>query len=74
MNIKKHIGNKLRAARMKAGFTQTKAAELIGINRATVVNIENGRQQLTIVNLLSFSLLYDIEPKKLLPKLKDFKK
>jgi hypothetical protein len=31
-------------------------------------------KKLTIVNLLSFSLLYDIEPKKLLPKLKDFKK
>ena len=36
------IGSKIKIARNKAGYTQERAAEALGVSRQTVSNWENG--------------------------------
>jgi transcriptional regulator with XRE-family HTH domain len=38
------FGRRLRAFRERAGYTQTELAELSGVQRMSIVYVENGRQ------------------------------
>lgn len=39
----KKLGRKLRAARLKAGLTQREVGDSVGMTRAWVATLENGR-------------------------------
>lgn len=55
MNIKKRIGDNIRIARKEAGLNQEELADMLNLSRTSMVNIEKGRQALTIPKLLSIS-------------------
>lgn len=51
MNIKKLLGKRIQEIRKPGGLTQEKVAEIIGMEPASLSNIENGRFYPTSENL-----------------------
>ena len=60
------IGKKLKNARIKAGFTQEKAAEEIGVSRQTISNWENEKSYPDIISVIALSDLYSVSLDELL--------
>lgn len=60
------IGKKLKNARIKAGFTQEKAAEEIDVSRQTISNWENEKSYPDIISVIALSDLYSISLDELL--------
>ena len=54
MDIKKLLGKKIKEIRKNKNFTQEKMAELIGIETASLSNIENGKYYPTAENLAPY--------------------
>ena len=54
------IGSKIKKARSKAGLTQEKVAEALGISRQTISNWENEKSYPDIISVLKMSDLYDV--------------
>ena len=54
------IGKKLKAARMKSGFTQEAVAEKINMSRQTISNWENEKSYPDIISVIELSNLYCI--------------
>lgn len=52
------LGARLRAAREAAGFTQAEAAEVLGVSRSTLSQIEAGRTRLDSLSLRQLADLY----------------
>jgi transcriptional regulator with XRE-family HTH domain len=52
------LGKRLRAVREKVPMSQVEAARRIGILRTSLVNIEYGRQNVTLAMLVKFSATY----------------
>jgi len=62
------VGSAIREFReSKLRITQAQLAERVGISRPSVANIEGGRQQLTVAQLMLFARVLGIHPVKLLP-------
>lgn len=61
------IGLRLKEARKKKGYNQEQLATGLGLTRTSIVNIERGRQCMTIENLIKSCAILDCEPKDLLP-------
>ena len=55
-----NIGNRLRAARVAQGLTQSQAGKLIGIHRPSVAESELGRRRVHSDELLRYSQLYEV--------------
>lgn len=49
---------RLRKARLEAGFTQVEAAKKIGRPQSHISNIESGQQRVDVVELQRFAKLY----------------
>lgn len=64
--INKSVGDKLKAVRKVMKFSQDDLANKIGLTRTSIVNIEKGRQSLTIENLYKISELFQVNPMDLL--------
>ena len=60
------IGKKLKNARIKAGFTQEKAAEEIDVSRQTISNWENEKSYPYIISVIALSDLYSVSLDELL--------
>lgn len=45
------LGDRLKLRRIKANFNQAELASRVGLSRASISNIENGRQPVTIQTL-----------------------
>ena len=58
----------LKDIRKEKGFSQQEVADKIGINRTSLSKIENGKQDLSSIQLFQLSRLYDVDPYKLLGK------
>lgn len=54
------IGQKLKEARMRSGFTQEDIAEKLNVSRQTISNWENEKSYPDIVNVITLSDLYSI--------------
>ena len=67
------IGSKIKAARNKAGITQEKAADELGVTRQTISNWENNRSYPDIVSVVKMSDLYSVSLDHLLKEDKDIK-
>ena len=63
------IGNKLKFFRMKNNMTQQEVCEAIGIERTSVTNIEAGRNNMTIEQLLGFCEVFNITPNDMLDEI-----
>ena len=62
------IGEAIRAARCENELTQAQLAEMVGILRTSIVNIEAGRQRLPIDRLYDIADALGIQATALLPK------
>lgn len=63
------LGRRIRAARKKSHFTQEALALKISLNRTSITNIEQGRQQLLVHTLVEIANVLDVAPESLLPKI-----
>lgn len=75
------LGDSIKSARSKSGIKQEYFAHLLDLSRASIVNIEKGRQRPSIHLLWEISKILEIELASLLPQTKkgsdsiaDFKK
>jgi transcriptional regulator with XRE-family HTH domain len=67
-SIYAEIGEKIRSIREgKLRISQEQLAGRAGISRPTVVNIEKGRQQITVGQLIMFANVLGVMPDELLP-------
>lgn len=63
------IGKLIRGRRSQLGWTQERLAKLLAMSRASIANIENGRQKLLVHTLFDFAAVLQVEPAELLPRL-----
>ncbi|MBL6612429.1 MAG: helix-turn-helix transcriptional regulator [Alphaproteobacteria bacterium] len=49
------LGKNIRARRERVGLTQDKLANLVGLSRTSITNVERGRQQMLVHQLLDFA-------------------
>lgn len=62
------IGEAINAARINIGYSQAYLAERINMSRASIVNIEKGRQHPPIHLLWEFSNILNVSLTELIPK------
>ena len=65
--IYKTIGETIRARRRRFHLTQEKLAPRIGMSRASLANIETGRQTILVHQLYRLAEVLEISPADLLP-------
>lgn len=61
------VGARVKKWRLKKGYSQTELASGVSLTRTSIVNIEKGRQALTIETLLMVSAVLGCNPSDLLP-------
>ena len=69
--IRKVVGKNIRALREKAGLTQKELSEMCDISRASVVNIEQGRQNIVPVQIYSFAFSLKCRITEILPEMEN---
>lgn len=70
MNIEalyRHIGSTIKLKRKQLGMTQAQLANRMAISRASLANIETGRQNVLVHQLYSFAEKLDLKIEDLLP-------
>jgi transcriptional regulator with XRE-family HTH domain len=67
--IYKTIGGIIRQRRRRLELAQTKLAARLGMSRATLANIETGRQRVLVHHLYAFAEALDMKPGDLLPQM-----
>src|ERR1700740_1384654 len=68
------VGTLIRKRRKKLRFTQEALAARLGMSRASVANIEVGRQKVLLHHLYAFAEILDLAPTDLLPPAKQLLK
>jgi transcriptional regulator with XRE-family HTH domain len=68
-SIYKSIGEIVRSKRRLVNWSQVQLAQKLGISRATLANIETGRQRILVHQLYSFAAVLDMKTAELLPPL-----
>ena len=66
------VGRCIRAARQRAGFSQVRLSKALRMSRASVVNIEAGRQHPPLHVLWRIAGILGIEPSDLIPGLDEY--
>jgi|ERR1039458_9544913 transcriptional regulator with XRE-family HTH domain len=66
--IYKTIGAIVRQRRRRLELPQAELARRLGISRATLANIETGRQRILVHHVYAFAEALDIKPRDLLPQ------
>jgi transcriptional regulator with XRE-family HTH domain len=56
------IGRSVQALRKQRGMTQAALASLVGLTRASIVNIERGRQKFLVHTLVQMARALDVPP------------
>lgn len=67
VSYNKFIAIRVQELRSKKGFTQEEFANKIGLSRASVINIEKGRQQLSLKNLYLICKFCEVKSTEILP-------
>ncbi len=67
VSFNKYMALKIRELRKLRGITQEEFANRIGLTRASVVNIEQGRQILTMKNLYLICAFFQVKSSELIP-------
>jgi DNA-binding XRE family transcriptional regulator len=68
-----YIGKRIKQFRKEIGISQNDLADAICLNRTSVVNIEAGKQSLSIESLLRCCAILKTNPMDILPPLPKFK-
>ena len=55
------IGQRIKDIRMRAGLSQSKAAEAIGVAQSHMSNIETGRSHVTMENLMALRDVFGVK-------------
>lgn len=63
------LGNAIMRARIAAGLTQAKLAARVGLSRASITNIEVGRQVVQAHTLATLAEALSVEAATILPRL-----
>jgi len=66
-DLYKTIGGAIRRRRKKMDWTQGELAGRVGISRASLANIETGRQSIVVHQVYSIAAALQLEPTDLLP-------
>src|ERR1700730_6769629 len=66
--IYKPLGGMIRQRRRRLELPQAELARRLGISRATLANIETGRQRVLVHHVYAFAEALDIKPGDLLPQ------
>jgi transcriptional regulator with XRE-family HTH domain len=69
-SIYKSIGTIVRSKRRLMEWSQVTLAQRLGISRATLANIETGRQRILVHQLYSFAAVLGMKTEELLPPLR----
>lgn len=64
---RQEIGNRIRTARMHANLTQEGLAELVGVERRTIVRIELGLTSPPLDRILHIARALNVPPSGLMP-------
>jgi transcriptional regulator with XRE-family HTH domain len=56
------LGERLAAARERAGLTQLAAARALGVPQSTIAKLERGKRQLRFLEGLQLAKLYGVMP------------
>ena len=70
LRLYKQLGQTIRTRRDNAGMTQEDLAKAVRLSRTSVTNIERGRQQLLVHQLLDFAAALKAQPHELLDEIK----
>jgi transcriptional regulator with XRE-family HTH domain len=68
------VASKIEEERTKKGISQDALAHATGISRVSMVNMEAGRQGISLMRLFAFAEALEIEARDLLPDNKWYKK
>lgn len=71
-DINEHIGENVLRLRLEKGFKQKHIADILGLTRTSVVNIEAGRQGLSNMKLWLLASLFQVQISDLFPPLAEF--
>jgi transcriptional regulator with XRE-family HTH domain len=63
------LGSNIRSVRVSAGLSQASLAKRIGFTRASVSNLESGRQRIALHLFVQIAQVLGVEPARLLPEL-----
>lgn len=64
--IRRQVGENLRSYREDRKLTQEQLSELVGIERTAVSNMEGGKQNVTLEQLLNFCEVFEVSPNEFL--------
>jgi transcriptional regulator with XRE-family HTH domain len=67
--VYRSIGAVLRSRRRQLNWSQEKLAQQVRLSRATLANIETGRQRILVHQLYTFASALGMKPEELLPRL-----
>lgn len=57
-----NLGQQIRSAREVRGLSQQEVANVIGLMRSSVANIEGGRQRITVHSMIAVCQALDLDP------------
>lgn len=60
MDIKSKIGNKIRKLRHKRELSQEQFANICGLDRTYIAGIEQGKRNVSIINLEKIAIAFEI--------------
>ena len=66
-DLYRHLGRQIRGLREEAGLKQDDLAERVGLSRASIANIEGGKQAVPIHLLVAIAQTLDITIDRLVP-------
>src|SRR3954471_22522267 len=69
VDVRKEFGRTLRSVRKKVGLSQQELADRVALSRPSIVNIELGRQGISLDQLFVFSGALGIAAVELLPNI-----
>lgn len=69
--ISQHVGAKLADYRRANNLTQQQIAEIIGLTRVSVLNIESGRHNITLEKMFMLCCLFKCQVSDLFPATKN---
>jgi len=67
-NMYRQFGELIKVHRTKMSLTQSQLAGKVGLSRASIANIEGGRQKIIFHQLFLFAKCLNISPSDLLPR------
>jgi len=63
MSIKEKIGERIKDLRNKAGISQMELANIADLDRTYITSVENGKRNISIVNLEKIALALNVSLK-----------